>query len=307
MSIKVQANAEVRRDFHPFTGGAGTLPPLRTDHANDETPPMVLALPASVRVQANRLGLDGRESAVLANEDDITLLFTTEGEARVHVDGTAVGLTRLRAVVAGGIACRVEGSAGVPAMALRLPRTAVQICASASHGGARRMARDLLPLDLGRAGGLRGLLGDLNCHGVAEGQSRALLEAVVAALAAQHGADVAFPASRSITLVRGWLDRSVAVPLPVDLARKAGVTGITLQRGFKAILGTTVARYSQAVRLHGARARLECGWECRTIAEIAQDTGFPSATTFTRAYQKLFSETPTQTRTRIFRREVSDT
>jgi len=302
MSMNVRANAERLADRDLASGERGATSVVYGEHANDQMIPPVLELPARVALQVTRLDVGSDSIDVEGCEDSFTLLFAVEGEAAVRAEGTNENLTPLRAVMIGRGPCRIEGRDVSRVMILRLPHRPVQICASARYGGARRIARSMLPVDLGRSGGLhRGLRALAICDDDREA-GRDLLEAVIAALAEQHGAELAFPSSRSITLARTLLDQSADVFISQEeLAGKAGVTGITLQRGFKAILGMTVARYSQAVRLHRAQARLQCDGECRSIAEIAESVGFPSATSFTRAYQKLFDETPTQTRTRVFR------
>lgn len=267
--------------------------------------PPVLAMPANIDIHVMRFGAPQPSCDVVDPCDDIVVAFAAEGMGRAIVNDIEIDLTQRCAVVASGGVFRVERGQAATVLAVRLPRTPMQICASVRHGGARRLMRGALALDLDRPACLAEAL-----LAVAQGQAsdehaRFLLEGIVDALAAQHGADTPFPPSRAITLARAWLDRDASGHLSHhELAGRVGITGVTLQRGFKAILGTTVTRYSQAVRLHDAQARLQCMWECRSIAEIALAAGFPSSTTFTRAYQKLFEETPTQTRIRVFRMSV---
>lgn len=118
-----------------------------------------------------------------------------------------------------------------------------------------------------------------------------------ARLAKAHGADKVFPPSRSISVARALLDDGTAADWEAKtLASRAGVTVVTLQRGFRDCLGMTVAAYGQGVKLDLARARLMCGWESRSMAQIAQQSNFRTVVAFTRAYQRRFGETPTQTR-----------
>lgn len=290
MSMNVRVNAERAADRDLASGGQGSSSVAHGEHANDQMVPLVLELPARIALQVTRLDVGSGAIEVDDREDSFTLLFAVEGEAAVHTEGANENLTPLRAVMIGRGPCRIEGRDISRVMILRLPHRPVQICASARYGGARRIARGMLPVDLGRSSGLhRGLRALAFCEDDRE-VDRDLLETMIAALAAQHGAELAFPSSRSITLARTLLDQNAdAFISQEELAGKAGVTGVTLQRGFKAILGMTVARYSQAVRLHRAQARLQCDGECRSIAEIAESVGFLSATSFTKAYQKLFA------------------
>lgn len=303
MSMNILANAEIQDGYRTATGVRGQGAVGHAGHANDQAAPVVVTRPDRVMISASRFGpgasrsLDIEESA-----DTFVLLFTVLGGADVFLDGGSIPLAPQRAMVVGRGRGRIELSQDASLLVLRLPRVATQICASAHHGGARRVARNALDLDIVLAEHLHKALNDLVLCDADEEQGAIVLDALVSALAMQHGADTAFPMSRSLSFARAQLDRSgSALVSHEELAGKAGVTGKTLQRGFKACLGMTVAQYSLAVRLHGARGCLRCDWELRSLTEIATGAGFPSTVSFSRAYQKLFDETPTQTRTLVFR------
>ncbi|HEX7853766.1 MAG TPA: helix-turn-helix transcriptional regulator [Sphingobium sp.] len=296
MTMKMMANmsrghevpGDEGRGHRPTFGERAAVPTHRAAHANDAASPMVLRPPRTVEIAVMRAdSANPRGMMPEGGADSFFLLLPGNGEP--------VELMSRRAMVFGRGGGGAEWKAD--ALILRLPRSAAQIHASARHGGARRLALRPLSIDLIAGSPLRQMLAELVQGDAGEERCGTILAEIVTALVAQHGADTAFPLSRSITFARAHLDKHATEPLALEeLASKAGVTGITLQRGFKACFGMTVASYSQAVRLHGARARLQCGWESRSIAGIAHGAAFPSVTTFVRAYQKLFGETPTQTR-----------
>ncbi|WP_164523280.1 helix-turn-helix transcriptional regulator [Sphingomonas koreensis] len=183
--------------------------------------------------------------------------------------------------------CRAAGRV----VRLSLPRNAAQAWASEVHGGARRLARAafVFQADAGLAA-----LGNSGCESMQAGTA---IQAVIAALASHEGIDVACPPSRSISLARRRLDADPSRAWDLDdLARGVGVTPITLQRGFRDCVGLTVASYAQRIRLSEARTRLASARETRPVSAIAHAAGFASVTAFTRAYQRVFGETPTKTR-----------
>lgn len=182
-------------------------------------------------------------------------------------------------------------------VAIRCSRATIQAQASAVHGGARRLVRGVLPVAVpdGRSALRWATEGGSRGDAPPPGMMKLLVE--------QHGLDAVFPLSRAATFARAELDRGAAggdCNLD-DLARRAGVTATTLQRGFRDCIGTTVAAYAKMVRLREARGWLVDLRESRPIAAIAIAAGFTSAGRFTHAYRKLFGETPTETRSKAVR------
>jgi AraC-like DNA-binding protein len=306
MSMEVLANAEIQDGYRPASRVRGQGAVRHADHANDQSAPVVVTRPGRVKISVLRLDPGAPRSFELAESaDTFALLLPVSGGARVFLDDASIPLMQPNAVVVGRGGGRIELSQDAALLVLQLPRVAAQICASAHHGGARRVARNALRLDLAQADRLLRALTDLVLCDADEEQGALVLGELVSALATQHGADAFFPKSRSLSFVRAQLDRSGSALLShAELAGKAGITGKTLQRGFKACLGMTVTQYSLAVRLHGARICLRCDWELRSLSEIAQGAGFQTTVSFSRAYQKLFDETPTQTRTLVFRMSI---
>jgi AraC-like DNA-binding protein len=227
------------------------------------------------------------------------LVVPVEGRAVVNFDGARTVLTpdapRVFAREGTG---EIRWGAGARGAMITMPRGATQAYASATLGDARRIARASFPFAMPKEGKFRGLIEGLAAGGMVDGATGALvIEALVDLLVDQHGPDGTFPKSRSVSLAKAQLDQGAAMRWSLDaLARKAGVTPVTLQRGFRDCIGTTVAGYAQIVRLRETRARLTSIYETRSIAAIAEAFGFASVISFNRAYEKTFGETPTKTR-----------
>lgn len=195
-------------------------------------------------------------------------------------------------------AAAITWAPGSEWIAMRCSRSMIQAQASAVYGGARRLVRASLPVSVPQGSGA--------LRSAAEGSRRGGAmppSDLMKLLVDQHGLDAVFPLSRAATLARAELDRGTAGGdwSLDDLARRAGVTATTLQRGFRECIGTTVSAYAKMVRLREARGRLVDLRESRPIAAIAVAAGFANADRFARAYHQLFGETPTQTRSRAVR------
>ena len=234
----------------------------------------------------------GERIELPASAKRIGLVIMLEGAACFAIDGVGVRVSAGEAILNAHLnpvtgTCQAAGRL----VRLSLPRNAAQAWASEVHGGARRLARAafVFQADAGLAS-----LGNSGCESMQAGTA---IQAVIAALASHEGIDVACPPSRSISLARRRLDADPSRAWDLDdLARGVGVTPITLQRGFRDCVGLTVASYAQRIRLSEARTRLASARETRPVSAIAHAAGFASVTAFTRAYQRVFSETPTKTR-----------
>lgn len=97
--------------------------------------------------------------------------------------------------------------------------------------------------------------------------------------------------ARAMAAMEAHLDE----PWPIArIARAAGVSARHLQTLFRADLGIGPYAHYQALRLNRARRLLI---ETRLPAlEIAEQTGFASPASFTRAYRRQHGESPTETR-----------
>jgi len=81
------------------------------------------------------------------------------------------------------------------------------------------------------------------------------------------------------------------------LARRAAMSERTLARRFRDELGTTPARYVEAVRVEAARRRLEAGDEA--VRAVARACGFGSEETLRRSFLRAVGVTPSDYRRRF--------
>lgn len=94
-----------------------------------------------------------------------------------------------------------------------------------------------------------------------------------------------------------YIDRHLFEPLSVDeLSRQAHFSRFHFQRQFSAYTGLSTTRYIQLLRLRKASFQLVFQ-ERRRITDIALETGFGNAESFSRAFKKCFGQTPSQFRT----------
>jgi AraC family transcriptional regulator, transcriptional activator of the genes for pyochelin and ferripyochelin receptors len=95
----------------------------------------------------------------------------------------------------------------------------------------------------------------------------------------------------SIRQVQTFVSRSLENPPGLfELARMAGMSHTKLNRGFKALFGTTVFGYLRQCRLDESRRLMETGE--MNMAEIAYATGFSSPSHFARAFSNRFGMQP---------------
>lgn len=94
-----------------------------------------------------------------------------------------------------------------------------------------------------------------------------------------------------------YIDRHLFEPLSVgELSKQANFSRFHFQRQFSAHTGLSTTRYIQLLRLRKASYQLVFQ-ERRRITDIALETGFGNAESFSRAFKKCFGQTPTQFRT----------
>ena len=92
-----------------------------------------------------------------------------------------------------------------------------------------------------------------------------------------------------------WINDNLEQPLSIKVvASKSGYSQWYLQRLFKSITGNSIATYIRTLRLNRAALELKQGRE--TITEIACKYQFESHQSFTRAFKKMFSVTPSDYR-----------
>ncbi|EHS50978.1 transcriptional regulator, AraC family [Rhizobium sp. PDO1-076] len=97
------------------------------------------------------------------------------------------------------------------------------------------------------------------------------------------------------------MEENVEQPLTlVRLARRVGISARHLQALFQDDVGAAPHLHYLALRLNAARRKVI---ETKaSFAEIAAETGFNSASAFSRSYRASYSESPSETRRRLRRR-----
>ena len=96
---------------------------------------------------------------------------------------------------------------------------------------------------------------------------------------------------------RDAIDRDYALPLDVAaLAAVAHVSEAHFIRSFKTTFGETPHRYLQRRRIERAMYRLRT--TDRTVTDICMEVGFSSLGTFSRTFNDVVGETPSQFRRR---------
>ncbi|MDT4291723.1 AraC family transcriptional regulator [Methylomonas sp. MO1] len=94
-----------------------------------------------------------------------------------------------------------------------------------------------------------------------------------------------------------YIDKHLFEPLSInELSKQANFSRFHFQRQFSAYTGLSTTRYIQLLRLRKASYQLVFQ-ERRRITDIALETGFGNAESFSRAFKKCFGQTPTQFRT----------
>lgn len=192
-------------------------------------------------------------------------------------------------------------------LVLHIPTALLQQNVAASFPEPRRLAATTHTFALATvADSLAALL--LNALRLAEGAEggadpegdRLLTQALIDALRTADE-DEFFPISKSLQRASDFL---MANPdnqcSPEQLANIAGVTLPTLQRNVKTCLGVPLSKFVEQVRLTWVRAQLKSPMESRSMARLAEACGYKTPATLARSYQRLFGETPTQTRARAF-------
>jgi transcriptional regulator GlxA family with amidase domain len=124
-----------------------------------------------------------------------------------------------------------------------------------------------------------------------------------AAEGAQQGALQAPFAARAplVAAAIAAMEQAIEAPEPIArIAEAAGCSQRKLERAFDRALGVTPQRYYQYLRLSAARRLLlESG---QSVTEVAEATGFASATSFARAYKRFFGHAPRDARPKAVER-----
>lgn len=114
----------------------------------------------------------------------------------------------------------------------------------------------------------------------------------------RQSADLFLPTSQDPRLVRALnYTRDQADPKLADVCHLAGISERTLRRRLKQEIGMTWEAYRQRTRLLRAVALLD-GTET-PIADIADQCGFETPSSFTRAFRVMMGESPRDYRNRV--------
>ncbi|AYD03864.1 GlxA family transcriptional regulator [Neorhizobium sp. NCHU2750] len=101
------------------------------------------------------------------------------------------------------------------------------------------------------------------------------------------------------------MEESVEAPLSLArLARRCGISARHLQDLFRETMGITPHAHYLALRLNAARRKVI---ETKgSFADIAAETGFNSASAFSRGYRTSYGESPSDTRRRLKRTTIAE-
>jgi AraC-like DNA-binding protein len=195
----------------------------------------------------------------------------------------------------------IIGDRAAEIVSLRIPRLALQAEIFGRCGVPRRVAR--VNAGLGKTmatDNIRSLSALLRQQPGSEAVRNAFAAALIEGVVARERDEAIFPVAQSVQRALARLTlRGEAPALLDDLVRAAGVTYLPLRRAVKETTGVPLTRLLQDAQLDWARSRLQSNQESRALGALAEACGFRQAA-FSRAYQRRFGETPTQTRTRAF-------
>lgn len=96
---------------------------------------------------------------------------------------------------------------------------------------------------------------------------------------------------RQIKAAADWLGVHNGKPVAIaDLATSCGMSVTSFYRHFKAVTGYTPLTFQRQIRLSEARKLLASGRA--SVASVAYEVGYQSASQFSREYKKLFGHSP---------------
>ncbi len=250
--------------------------------------------------------LPGDPLHLQAREEMVSLLMPQSGDAAVNGVPAVERLSKGQVLLLGQ-PTPIELMWRDPAslLVIEIPRTAIQAEAFAQTGTPRRLGRTTLLLDclesaMGLAQAAGALIAANAASGPAEATDKAIIFALVKELAARTDQDGYFPVAGSVQRALGQLAKAGGDPASLDdVTRAAGVVHATLRRAVKEVTGIPLSRHLQDARLDWFRARLHDDRESRSLRELAAAVDYHPAVC-SRAYQRRFGETPTQTRAQAF-------
>ncbi|WP_197413590.1 helix-turn-helix domain-containing protein [Sphingobium baderi] len=306
-----------RRDAQDAENRTNVPVCARTPKARQQTLPARHPVRPAIQRQRFKLGSLEFDYRAFPRQRSVTFAST---DTMVHIVMPLSGFVEVESVsrqplgpgsallLAAGERKSMAWDAGSSALFLHIPRADIQVQASRASGEPRRLAAAdhlfrwsieqlgvKLPCAIIPGPGPRASFDDVLLE-------KRTLEGLVATLQADPEAETLFPVARSVQRavehIRAHPQQAWTIHA---LGQIAGVTAGTLRRNFRTCLGLTVIQLIQDIRVDWVRLRLESVNESRSISEIALAVGFGTPVGMSRAYQRRFGETPTQTRTRTFR------
>lgn len=124
-----------------------------------------------------------------------------------------------------------------------------------------------------------------------------LIEAIVDGKEREQGIQRQPPRFDIVQMAERWALENPGTPISLDgLCRQVHASRRSLIQGFNEHLGMAPMRFIRLQRLHGVRrALLEAEPTDTSVAELSGTWGFRSSGHFSRNYQRLFGELPSQT------------
>ena len=148
----------------------------------------------------------------------------------------------------------------------------------------------------------------LNSDRAAQSFERTLLTLFLDCVADQSQADerqLDDLSERRVRRTEEWIDAHFTDPVGIeDLARVAGVSVRSVQTAFRRLRGRTPMRAVLRRRLEASQDMLSRAAPGTTVTRVATECGFFNFGRFSRQYQDMFGETPSQT---LARRRLSRT
>lgn len=314
----MNTNLATRLERYDAEGGAIALSPVQNAVTPQQTMPARYPSQPAILRQRFKLGpIDfdyrafPRQRVVSLTSTDamVHIVLPIIGEAVVVSNGETHRLAPGSALLlAAGNRTAAVCVAGSSILFLHIPRAVIQAAASRSFGDPRRLAAvdhafqwsaDQLGAILPRAAVTAEPDSSIVEDVLLE---RRTPDSLISALRRDAAAEMLFPVARSVQRAVEQIRANPQQNWTVhDLAQAAGVTPGTLRRNFRTCLGFTMNQVVQTIRIEWVRSRIESSSESRSISDIASAAGFGTSRMMSRAYQRHFGETPSQTRSRAFR------
>jgi AraC-like DNA-binding protein len=246
---------------------------------------------------------DGSSQRIFIAESRVLLVVAIANPVGVTAGGFAAEIAPDHlAILAKPGAVDLDGPQGAACVVFDIDRSAIQIAATRLLQRPVRLAARNCVLDAPISGTSLGRMVFDSYRKAALFENTndfrmRLAEQVAARLRVDPFAGVSLRPALTVTRAIDHVAQHVGTRIDAaTLAAATGVTARTLRTAFLTIMGVPVAAYVRDAQLRHARDRLNKAQDSRRIADIAHAAGFASAAAFTRAYQRLFNESPTETR-----------